>query len=90
MTNEHKRENVSVIYCRKCNSELVDVEGWDGETAELRCYNCHNGGSLTGFTLGRFMPCGRAELVTAGRAVHDRAEEDRARSRKQILKENTT
>lgn len=44
----------SIIFCIKCESELVDVVGWlDGETADLKCRNCKHETTVRGFTLGR-------------------------------------
>lgn len=42
------------IFCVTCGSASVDVWGWDGETAKIRCSVCSNQSTLTGFTLGRY------------------------------------
>lgn len=63
----------SVIFCSRCGSTLVDVAFWkDTRTATIRCCDCHQSTTLTGFTLGRtstetcsaedFLPMGKPRI----------------------------
>ena len=48
--------SAAVLFCAKCGSELVDVCGWDGDTATITCFNCYHGTKIQGFTVTDFPP----------------------------------
>lgn len=46
--------DVSIMFCGRCGSGLVDVRCWHSESvAVLRCSACHHESEVIGFTIGR-------------------------------------
>ena len=43
----------ALIFCSRCNSQSVDVYGWRGDVAQVRCMTCGQEGRMEGFSLGR-------------------------------------
>jgi len=44
-----------LLFCA-CGSDRVDISGWQGRRAQIRCASCGHQGFLDGFTLSEFDP----------------------------------
>lgn len=43
------------VFCAECMGASVDVLGWEGKRATLRCSDCDHEAQIEGFTVGRVL-----------------------------------
>ena len=69
-----------LLFCQ-CGSDRVDVSGWNGRRANLRCLTCGHQSWLDGFTVSEFEPAKMLAdaLVDQARKHRKRAPEEMAR-----------
>jgi len=69
-----------LLFCA-CGSDRVDISGWQGRRAQIRCASCGHSAPLDGFTLSEFDP---SKLLAA--ALIDQARKHRKRSPEEIAR----
>ena len=62
----------ALIFCSRCNSQQVDVYGWRGEVAQVRCMTCGQEGRMEGFSLGRGDIAPSMIMIASGDMAHNR------------------
>lgn len=69
-----------LLFCA-CGSDRVDVSGWQGRRAQIRCATCGHHGFLDGFTVSEFDP---SKLLAS--AMVDQARKHRKRSPEEVAR----
>lgn len=47
---------LALLLCRRCKSNRLDVNSWNGDQAKVRCYDCGNEELLQGFVVSLVYP----------------------------------